>query len=189
MFSDAEWTEISETAGGLPDAARDEVVTAIRAFRDDKAKNFEVRDTTTKKSIKKALGTAKKLASHLSTLNDDNYRCYNTKGEPISQVALDQTRSSVARLCQALERDHERFKLKTRRDREKTRQKNLVRTLLEIQQHHLKTNLPVQIQETPTSGRFRQYIKRCSGFSDDLLEDVLNAVTKEFARRKKKAGD
>jgi hypothetical protein len=189
VFSNAEWTEISEVAGGLPAVARDEVTTVISAFRDDEAKNFEVRDSTTKISLKKALDTANELRKLLATFNDENYRCYNTKDEPLSVVALEQTRNVVAGLCQTLARDHERFKLKTRRDREKTRQKNLVRRLLEIQQHHLKTKLPVQIQETPTSGPFRRYIKRCSGFSDALLDDVLASVTKEFARRKKTAGD
>jgi hypothetical protein len=54
ILSNAEWVEISEAAGGLPDAARDEICATIRAYREDEGKEFEVRSGSAEKNVDRA---------------------------------------------------------------------------------------------------------------------------------------
>lgn len=186
-ISNEEWAEIKEAGGGLPEEARSEICSVVHAFREDQCREFEMRSWRTKKNVDDALALANELVVALDTLTrDENYRCYNTHGQPISAVVLAKTRDDAVELCGTLELDHERFKQKSRRERERMREIAFVRELLEIQQRHLNTRLPVQARETPTGVRFRQYIEKCSG--GFALDAAVEAVTKEFARRKKTTG-
>lgn len=188
IISDAEWAEIREAAGGLPDVARDEVTAAIRAFREDEGKEFEVRSWVVKADIDEALKHAKKLLPVLNGLaKSENYRCYNTEGKPVSMATLENARDAVSRLCDELTLDRQRFRRKNKKDRERMRKIDLVRSLLEIQQRYLSTKLPVQFEETTTGVRFRKYVEKCAGFGGHGLDRVLKVVTREFARQRKTA--
>lgn len=187
ITSDADWAEIS-AAAGLPDAARDEITAQNLSFWEDPDREFEVRSYRTKVAVRDALRLTKELSDVLPNLKqNENYRCYNTGGNPLSVAALDEMWNSVDRLLERLSLDSERFGKKNMRGRDDTRLINHVRRLLETRDKYLNTGFPLQTKETPMSGRFREYLKLCTGSSDGGLDAVLKPLTVQFGRKPKTA--
>jgi hypothetical protein len=186
IITDANWAEISESAGGLPDVARGEINDAMLSHLEDKDWLFEVRSSSAKADVGRALKRAEELSEVISALTqNEHYRCYNTGGEPVSVVALEQARESVVRLRERLAFDRDRFKRKSKRDRERIRTVNLLRRLLEIRHQYLNTGFPVEVEETRTSGQFRRYIELCTGLTGQRLTNVLQSLVAQFVREKK----
>jgi hypothetical protein len=140
IISDADWAEISEAVGGLPDAARDEIDAEISTYSQDACKEFEVRCSDTKRLVRQAYILAKDLASVVSKITQsENYRCYNTGDAPLGAEEVKQLRDSAAQLCRRLDLDRKRFERKSRRDRERVLAVAFVRKLLEIRHRYLNT--------------------------------------------------
>jgi hypothetical protein len=185
-FCDADWVEVGELGGGLPDAALDEIKPLVQLYHDGGDRDFEVRSRTTKPDVKRAFELTEGLSSVLGTLvQDNNYRCFNTGGNPVSVAALEQVRNDLGALHSTLSQARVRFERRSTRDWWLKREKILVRRLLEIQQRYLKTDLPLNVRERPGGLRFRQYLEKCTGLSGPSLNSVLEKVIGEFAPRKK----
>jgi hypothetical protein len=185
QFSDADWLEILELAGGLPVAALDEIKPLVGRYHTSEDKDFEVRAWVTKRDIKRAFALTEELSSVLGTLvQDNNYRCFNTGGNPVSVTALERVRDDLGALHSSLDQARVRFERKSTREWHLKRDKILVRTLLETQQRYLKTDLPESVRERPNGPRFTRYLEKCTGLSGPSLNGVLETVIDEFARRK-----
>jgi hypothetical protein len=183
---DTDWAEISSLAGGLPDAARDEISEELR-FWQEKYENshFEIRSYKTEVNI----GVASRLANDLSPLLDElaqakDYPCFNTGGVPLNLVEFEHARETVSRLREMLALDRARFQRKSAREWHKKWNTHLVRRLLEIQAHHLEKPLPLQVKEKRNGVQYRGYLEKCTGFGREL-DVLLKFVTRDFARRRK----
>ena len=186
QFSDADWLEISALAGGLPDAALDEIKPLVLFYHNGGDRDFEVRSSTTKKTVREAARLAEQLSDLLGALaQDNNYKCFNTAGKPASATALEEARYALGRLSLTLSQARDRFDKKSSREWHLQRETNLLRNLLEIQQRHLKTDFPVSVRERPEGPRFRQFLERCTGLTGSSLNSELEPVMDEFARKNK----
>ena len=186
VFYDADFVEIGELGGALPDAALDEIRPLVRLYHSDGDRDFEVRSRPTKIAIGDALEATANLSSALSTLvRDNNYRCFNTGGQPVSIAPLEEALYVIDGLHSTFVRDRDRFEKRSTREWWLKREKILVRRLLEIQQRYLKTDLPLSVRERPGGPRFRQYLEKCTGLSGPSLNQVLEEVIGEIAPRNK----
>jgi hypothetical protein len=184
-FCDADWVEIGALSG-LPDAALDEIKPLVRLHHNWGDRDFEARSWTTKRDVKRALELTEELSSVLGTLvQNNNYRCFNTGGNPVSVAALERVRNDLGALHSTLSQARVRFERKSAREWWLKREETLVRRLLEIQQRYLKTDLPLSVRERRGGLRFRQFLEKCTGLSGPSLDRVLETVMDEFSRRRK----
>jgi hypothetical protein len=189
ILSQTRLVEIAEAGGGLPVAAQDEISSAFREYHEDEGAEFEVRSGPTKKNVERALSLATELSHVLASLEQNgNYKCFNTGNEPVDVALLTHARNAIDQLCTGrLVIDCSRFQRKSERNRERKRLTHFVRRLLEIRSRYTDVALPVEVQETVASGRFRRYLELCTGLQGPWLDRVLETVTREFARARKTA--
>jgi hypothetical protein len=186
QFSDADWLGIAALAGGLPNAALDEIKPLVQRYHEGRDKDFEVRNWVTKRQIKKALALTEELLGELGTLaQDSNYKCFNTAGKAVNDAPLEDARDALGRLHSTLTQARDRFVKPSTRVWSLKRETKLLRELLEIQHRYLKTDLPVRATERAEGPRFRQYLGKCIGLSGPPLDRWLDPVIDEFARRAK----
>jgi hypothetical protein len=181
------WAEISTVGDGLPESARDEVLSEILSARNDNPA-FEVAHPYTRKAVNDAI----KCADHLLTKTDyllkrEDYSRFNTGGEPLSTEELSNTRACLIRLVERLYEDRNRLSIRSARDRERLRPIRFIVRLLEMQAYHLNRDPPVD-EGDKRHLRFLAYLRVClrfAGFPEDVLERSMPSVIGELRRRKK----
>lgn len=189
-ISEDQWTVISRLGGGpngLPPWAREEIDALLQEFHEDPRRDLEFRDPVPEKTICEALALVPQLERALGYLiSSKSYLAYNSDSQSVDAGPLKDALAVLPKLHQTLVSDKLRFAKRSIRDRERSRAVRTVRTLLEIEQRALGTALPVEPKDTPTGVRFVEFVSDCTGLSGHELKGVLNLVTNEFARRKKR---
>jgi len=183
-ITDIKWADIRQF--GLPDEARTEISAALGAYHDDLEREIEVCCKTTKNEIHSLLTWVVEGSRRLGNLaHAENYRWYNNGGKRCDTLTLEQTQDCLARLRERLEHDRLRFQKKSRRDRDRIRKVSVVRELLIIRSTFTVAKLPVQVDETKSSGPFVRYLEICTGFTGQSLAHILIDVVAQIKRERK----
>jgi hypothetical protein len=178
---DTIWIEIAKAAGGLPDEAREQVTQSIQSYQENEDAEFNRVESDTRKSVKRALENAAELSEILESLEQNKeFRFFNTRGEPDDVADLTETRARIDRLRTRLLDDQKRLSKRGRKNWARLKVTALVVRLLEIRTDFLNIDVPTSVNETVSSGPFKEYLKLCLRYADpELTPDQLKGRISE----------